>query len=699
MKRIGFLVLLTTVLLAVPAPASAQQAVEVEALIGLQGYVAPYRPTTLTARVTANVLFVGELRVSFGNVNLATAIEVPAGSSKEYALAVPAASNNGRAVLQLFAEGAEDELVREVVSVLNPSNKVLVGVVGAPTVVPSLAAAATVPFERDLTVLELGHLDLAGDLAPLSYLVAGKGAFAALDPAVLAAIGSWVNDGGRLVGSSDELERIEGEVGRTAALHADATVSSLGRGELVVVEDPAGITDWGTVIRDVPPLSLSTNQFVEEFGFQMVEAAGAGGQSTTPGIPWLLAALAFYVLLVGPINFLILRRMDRRELAWVTIPVMSAVMLAGLWIAGRSQLDDRIVTHASIVVQEDAGSRAHSTMIIVAGGEGEHTLDTPAGWSVAPLDVSMMFGQGNRIEARVGASPEGGTRLGFELPNLGAVTATARWNPDPIPIRVDVATDGASLTATLHNDSNLSFWAWGIGEGSTVRAGSGSLEPGQSGSATLRPGVGFFEGGSPMADAILSQGNFDFSGRGPDPWMRVYPLSETLYRQEARVLQEGSFFFGFTDDLTALVAVDGSPEVARGPSLIVVPFDAPGLVGPSQDSGDIVRIVGAGFVDAYPGWLYASGADAVEVRFRVPTGLAGDATISNRGGNVPAVESLEVYNWTTGTFDTYEWRESFAVGGHVSPTNELMARIVLADGQFNDLDLPTGSLILAAGSS
>jgi hypothetical protein len=262
-----------------------------------------------------------------------------------------------------------------------------------------------------------------------------------------------------------------------------------------------------------------------------------------------------------------------------------------------------------------------------------------------------------------------------------------------------VEADATSITATIHNESDLSFWAWGIGEGNAVRAGIGPLDPGQSGSATLRPGVGFFQGGSAIADAILSQGNLDFSGRGPDPWMRVYPLSETMSRQEARVLQEGPYFFGFTEDLTATVSVDGSPEVAHGPSLIVIPFDAPSLTARSQEPAEIVRIVGAAFVDAYPGWLYASGADAIELRFRVPAGMVGEAKITNRGGNVPAVENLEVYNWETAAFDSYGWRDDFPIAGHLSATNELMARIVLSEGQFNDLDLPTGSLVLSAGSS
>ena len=124
MKRIRIVVLLTAVIVAVPASARAQEAVTVEATIGLQGYVAPYEATSLTVRVTADVLFVGDMRVSIGGVNLFTAIEVPAGSSKEYFLAIPPTGNNSRAVIQLFAEGSEDHLVRETVAVLNQAGEV-----------------------------------------------------------------------------------------------------------------------------------------------------------------------------------------------------------------------------------------------------------------------------------------------------------------------------------------------------------------------------------------------------------------------------------------------------------------------------------------------------------------------------------------------------------------------------------------------
>jgi hypothetical protein len=698
MKRISSGLLLMAVLLMAPSPAQAQEAVSVEATIGLQGYVVPFQATTLTVRVSAEVLFVGDLRVSIGSVNLFSEIEVPAGSSKEYVLAIPTTGNNSRAVVQLFPDGSEEHLIREVVTVLNDADQLLVGIVGAPSVEPALSGVGSTPFDRDLTVLSLSRQELAGDLDPLSYLIVGKGVLAGLDSEALGSMSSWVNGGGRLIGATEDLELIEGATGAAVALSAEAAMAPLGRGELLTVDDPAAVGRWEVLLRDLPPLSLSTNRFNEGFGFQMVEAASAGGETAPPGLPWLLGALDGYVILVGHVNFLILRRLGRRELAWVTIPAVSLLMLGILWIAGRSQLDDRIVTHASIVVQDEGVSRAHSTLIVAAGGEGEHTLDVPKGWSVAPLDVSMMFGQSSRMEASVGPAPDGGTRLGFELPNLGAATATATWTPSPLAIRAEVDVDDDNLTATLHNDGDTSFWAWGIGTSSTARAARDPLDPGQSGTISLNPeAVGFNEGGGMIADAVMSQGTWDWSGPR-DPWQRVWPLSESMFWQEPRVLQSGPYFFGYTDDLVVEVAVDGYREVADGPALVVIPLDAP-LSIDTGGAGEIVRIVGANFVDSYPGWVYASGADAVEFLFRVDAGARGDTTISNRNGHIPNVEKVEVYDWDDGRFDEYPWPGGFPVEDYLSPANEVMVRVVLADGQFNDLDLPTSGVRLSTRSS
>lgn len=196
----------------------------------------------MTVRVTADILFVGDLQVTAGGVSLFTKIEVPAGSTKEYVLEVPAAGSASRVVVRLYPEGSEDHLVQESVSVQYPGEQRLVGIVGAPQAEPGLVAAGSVPFGHPLAILDLAPADLAVDLAPLSYLVIGDGALAATSPDVLSSIGEWVGEGGRLVGAVDDLRRIDANAGPATALTDEATIAAVGAGELV----------WSTAL----PMSL-----------------------------------------------------------------------------------------------------------------------------------------------------------------------------------------------------------------------------------------------------------------------------------------------------------------------------------------------------------------------------------------------------------------------------------------------------------
>ena len=698
MKRICRAMLVTLALLAIAAPVQAQEAVELDASIGLQGYVMPYESATVSVRVRADVLFVGDLQVTAGGVSLFTPIEVPAGSTKDYAIDIPSIGPTGRALVRLFVDGADDHLVQESVTVLQPGERTLVGIFAAPGIESALVAAKSVPFGRPLEVLTLEAGELDGDLAPLAYLVLGEGSLAGAAPATVGSIGEWADAGGRLIGTAADIGAIDPQAAPGASLTDAASVVAYGAGELITVDTVGEFTDWGAMIRDIPPLSLSTNEFFPEMGFQMVEAASAGGESVTPGIPWLFAALAVYVALVGPINFLVLRRMGRSELAWVTIPAISLVMLGFLWLAGRSQLDGRVVTHASVIVQEDDTSRATSAMIVVAGEKGEHSLDVPAGWSLAPIDTSMMFGRASGVEASVRAAPQGGTRMGFELPSLGAATLTATWQPSVIPISASVAATEAGLTMDVRNDSQFEFWAWGFGQGSTATASIEPLVPAESGSLELRSNVGVFEGGSMIADAVMSRGGWDWDGERT--WQVVWPLSETVMRQEGATIRAGAFFFGFTDDLVAEVLVDGGSEVAHGPTLLVIPLELPPAAAGASGAGDVVQITGADFVDSYQsGWFYASGADGIDLRFGVAPDAAGEAKVQRQGGHFPGVELFEVYNWQTRTFDVYPWLQSFPLAAHVSPVGEVMARVTFETSEFSDLDYPAGALQLSVETS
>lgn len=67
--------------------------------------------------------------------------------------------------------------------------------------------------------------------------------------------------------------------------------------------------------------------------------------------PWWLALfLTIYVIAVGPANYIILRRLDRRELAWVTVPILTLLFSAGSYTVGNlSARGELVMSRLSIV--------------------------------------------------------------------------------------------------------------------------------------------------------------------------------------------------------------------------------------------------------------------------------------------------------------------------------------------------------------
>ena len=81
-----------------------------------------------------------------------------------------------------------------------------------------------------------------------------------------------------------------------------------------------------------------------------------------PPIGGLVLLLFGYIALIGPINYLVLKRIDRREWAWVTMPALIAVFAAGAYAYGSAlRGSDMIVNEVAIVrgaPGRDRGSRA-----------------------------------------------------------------------------------------------------------------------------------------------------------------------------------------------------------------------------------------------------------------------------------------------------------------------------------------------------
>jgi hypothetical protein len=105
--------------------------------------------------------------------------------------------------------------------------------------------------------------------------------------------------------------------------------------------------------------------------------------------------LGFYLIAVGPVNYLVLRRLKRRELAWVTIPGVVLVFSVGAYLTGYQLRGANAVLHRLAVVQvwPDADSAQVDGLVgLFSPQRSSFDLDFGDGFLVRPIPVDNFGG-------------------------------------------------------------------------------------------------------------------------------------------------------------------------------------------------------------------------------------------------------------------------------------------------------------------
>lgn len=148
---------------------------------------------------------------------------------------------------------------------------------------------------------------------------------------------------------------------------------------------------WTTLLASAPPHPVWAN------GILTTETANTA-LSILPGVtalPETLAMVAFlaaYVLLVGPINYFVLSRINRRELAWLTIPLLIGLFTVIAWGAGFNlRGSDAILNRLSVVQVWPDAPQAYSDQLIgvLAPRRTEYTLALDEQRALRPLPANQ----------------------------------------------------------------------------------------------------------------------------------------------------------------------------------------------------------------------------------------------------------------------------------------------------------------------
>ena len=336
-----------------------------------------------------------------------------------------------------------------------------------------------------------------------------------------------------------------------------------------------------------------------------------------PSLQLTGALVLLYVLLVGPVNYLVLGAMRRRALAWVTVPLIAMIAAggaygAGVFAKGRSVQANQVTILHLQTGWDHAYQETYTGIMAPARGDYQASI-AGARRLISPIATNGNFGPESRSGSiRVNVDTNGVTLQGMTAFVLGGF-ATESTSPAPHLVGRLQLVNG-KLTGTIENRSSLTFTDAVLIAGDNFQK-MGALKPGSTMPVSLEPKPANPSGGQPTYMRIYGSAFFN----GPQPNNPTDAQREDYAKtQILAVLPTGASFRGNGSPSTPLlvawthqpfqdVTVNGSHPRATAHSAVVLslPVDQIGT-GPlpvGVVNGRIVDAVGDTQGQGPPGML------------------------------------------------------------------------------------------------
>lgn len=627
------------------SPAAAETTLQLDA--GYAGSFVAGKEVPVRIRVSADRLLRGTLEVGIGRqengIPVALPVEVPGGGQKEFLVSAPSGPDQNPDIVARLLQGGQ-VVASGTVTVRSSAETELVGLLpGAlrgrpvPGQVPLAVDAGTARFAA------IGEVELEqapASLGPLSTLVADVDEVARLSPGARAGVLRWIEAGGRLLVDSARDQDVPGLPDAWQPGPRGRAVAGLG--EVVATAGAVAAGRWSGLVE---PSGWATNssQFGADASLASTLAADAGLRS--PEIGWLVAFLAVYVVVVGPVVFFAVRRRGRPELAWVAVPLVALLFSSGSWAVGRNLRKATELVHATVLTDSAGGPLATSYVGVFSRSGETARIGFPAGWSSGRF-VDFPAATPTLLTQTAGG-PE--ARLPLDTGQFGMVHATG---PADVPgaggLEVSAGTgDGGRVSGEVRNATPFRL------EQVTVFVGAdaavvGALGPGETQVFAVNQGQAGFGGPNP-----------GFRAWGGPQFGEAESVADFGLWQAA--VQAGGMDFlapnaavaaGWTRDFSPEVRVGSRTATPEGRTLVVNRSHVrPPATGPTSVAArrDIVR---NSFLDRFAGGGRGGGS---VVRFVFPDGAdTSNLVLPNLFG------SAEV--WQDGA-----WRAATCEGANCNP--------------------------------
>lgn len=172
----------------------------------------------------------------------------------------------------------------------------------------------------------------------------------------------------------------------------------------------------------------------------------------------LLLVMTAFIIIVGPVNYLVLRRLDRRELGWLTIPALTLVFAGAIFAFGAGTKGRAVTVNAVSIVRiapDAALAEAQAFYGVFTPSRGVRQLRVGAGALVTGFSNGGIgdsdLGDGVRYEQGANAAARDAY---FSQWTLRQVAAQAAIDPAPLALRVEVRREGPKVVGRITNTTN-----------------------------------------------------------------------------------------------------------------------------------------------------------------------------------------------------------------------------------------------------
>jgi hypothetical protein len=418
-----------------------------------------------------------------------------------------------------------------------------------------------------------------------------------LDPAVLTSLLGPLPDGAAV------LPAMAGALGggRPIATSGDRVVAAelnYGSGEVTILGfDPT--TPWLAESQAVD--ALWTSALPERSGdgtllsddSQLVTAVYQLPNLALPPTSGLLILIAAYIVIIGPINYIVLRRLDRRELAWITMPVLVLAFAAAAFGYG-ALLRGTDVAVNEVAIVRGAPDATEATAQVYFGvfspTRSTYRVDLPQGPLLASPMTSDPFGLGTGFLDILQGT---GSERPSAVRNLAVGTNSLRIVRAELPVQgprmhASLTLENSILTGTFQNGSDrvLENVAVVLGSSSVVL---GDVQPGAT--VNVRLPVRDNPFGASLADQIVGA-SFDNSNeegvRRSTRYSMVQQLTYDPMGFNGSLPGDRAVILAFGRDQILDVRIGDIAPRRHGNTLYYVPVDID-IEGQVTFSSDLVR--------------------------------------------------------------------------------------------------------------